>query len=360
VSTPGLFFAANMCIQISLSRGLLLALALVLATGCQPVAENHLLDYLKALEAITGTHTAVTRTSGLVTYPSHRQRHLPLPALRLGFGEFFDLYGCRLFTLINERNSIMGRVMPVSQRLVYEIRFLQAAVECRDRLQRDGQSTVIQRLDGILQSKRRMLPRLFWNATFDSPEMARAFSLAVSPLAPHEEAGFAASSAALDYFLALGERLEDADFQVDSGVLESHYQTLQAHHYGGRLATTLALLADYLDAASHTLAQIGTDCPDRPASNAPWRALALALAPVNALVETVEQQGQAWLLRVNRLIDLPGTQPPTAFQQYRARMLGLKGGLWQRFQRVLQHHRAVQQRWLRACAPPELADQLRF
>ena len=347
--------------QASPFRGVLLPMVALLAvTGCQPAVETRFTAYRQALEAITGTTTIPSNDTELFTYPSRRQRRLPMPALRIGLGDFFNLYGCRLFFLVNQRNSIMGRVMPISQRLAYEIRFLRAAQQCRIKLQQGNQTEAVHRLDGIIASKRTLLPTLLWNATFDSPEMARAFSLAVSPIEVGEEAGFTASREALEYFLRLGERLEDTSLRIDSSILESHYQSLQAHRYGGRLATTLALLSNHLAAATTTLERVAGQCASNTVPTARWQSLETALTPVRQLTDTLQRQGGQWLDAVNRLIALPGIQPPPAFRDYHAAMLSQHSGLWRRFQATVQRHRRSQHRWLSACAPAELRQGLRF
>lgn len=347
--------------QVSTFRSVLLPmLALLTASGCQPAAETQLSAYGQALEAITGTTTVPSDDTELLTYPSRRQRRLPMPTLRIGLGDFFDLYGCRLFFLVNQRNSIMGRVMPISQRLVYEIRFLRAAQQCRVKLQQENQSEAIHRLEGIIASKRALLPALLWNATFDSPEMARAFSLAVSPIAAGENAGFTASHEALEYFLQLGERLEDTSLRIDSSTLESHYQSLQAHRYGGRLATTLALVSDHLTAATANLEGVVGHCAGHAVAPSHWRSLETALTPVRQLTNNLQRQGGQWLDTINRLIALQEIQAPLAFRDYHAAMLSRDSGLWQRFQTAVQRHRRSQHRWLGACVPAGLRQRLRF
>lgn len=348
----------------TIASGLFLVLVLLAASGCGSPTETQLADYLDALATASNGSWKLHRDTSLDTYPRHRQRRLPMSPMRMGLGDFFDLYGCRLFFLINQRNSVLGKVMPISQRLVYEIHFLQDARDCLKTLQNQdasgGNSAAVEKLKAIIALKRDQLPTVFWNATFDSPEMASAFSLAVAPLPPDNDHSFQASQRALEYFLSLKKQLDKPGSAVDSGVMESHYQTLQAEHYGGRLAVTLGMVTDYLNAGTTLLAASTTSCDQTSRQDEDWSKLAKRLAVVKNFLNQLDYQGRRWLETIHRLMELPRITPPAAFQAYRDNMLALNGGIWQRFQTSIARHREVQQGWLRACVPREHHPALRL
>ena len=312
-----------------------------LLAACSPSpAERLLTDYLDAVHAaldVDSEPTPVTATT-LARYPGHRDRSLELAEIRVGLFGMLDYRRCDMLHLISERNSILGRVMPISQRLIYEVKFLQQAQTCREQLAAEQVPTdttnddpFLHRLDQVIARKRDDLAAVFWNATLASPEFAKAHSLAVRPLMPEHDNGFNASLQALDYFVHLTTALTEntlATLDIDSATLEGHYQVLQAEQYGGRLLTSLALLTPTLQQAADVITALEEDaeCPPRLADPALQQ-------DFSHYIEQVHQQGQAWLQRLELLLQPHAA--PAAMQTYYQSMLSLdhSEGLWQRFER---------------------------
>ncbi len=310
-----------------------------LLTACGPSPSEQLLaDYLDALHDAAGVesgHTVEART--LQRYPGHRDRSLELAEIRVGLFGMLDYRRCEMLHLISERNSILGRVMPISQRLIYEVNFIQQAQFCRNQLAAEqepadasGDDPFLHRLDQVIARKRQDLAAVFWNATLASPEFAKAHSLAVSPLIPGHDNGFNASLQALDYFVRLTTALTEdaiAALEIDSATLEGHYQVLQAEQYGGRLLTSLALLTPTLQHAADVMAALEeqAECPPRIADPALEQ-------DFSRYIEQVHQQGQAWLQRLEQLLQ-PQPAPP-AMRAYYQPMLSLdhSEGLWRQFE----------------------------
>ncbi|MDQ2696426.1 MAG: DUF3080 domain-containing protein, partial [Pseudomonadota bacterium] len=316
-------------------------------------------DYPRRIEAAAALPAQAAPPPPLLRYPSHRQRALPVQDLRVGLMDYLGYRHCGLVTLLSERNSILGKVMPGSQRLVYEVRFLQGIRGCAARLADQPQADPGFRtgLEATLRVKEANLARVFWAATFDSPEMEKAFSLAVEPLAPGEEGGFAASRQALDYFTAVGRRLHDPRLTLDIGELEAHNFALQAHRYGGRLLTTLARLTAALDRAAAALeaaAQDGPACPDHrtgepdPLHNVFASHYAGGMQPY---LSRIHSQGRDWLAAVDRLWQVQAVAPPPAVAAWQRRMLSLEAGdgLWRTFEAAIRRHSGAWRRLLEPC-----------
>jgi hypothetical protein len=95
----------------------------------------------------------------LLPYPGRRDRSIPVADMRIGITEFIHLYDCDLFRLINERNSNLGKIMPISRRLVYEITFLDSASDCQRKLTAEPNVEIEfrDRLRDIIETKRARL-----------------------------------------------------------------------------------------------------------------------------------------------------------------------------------------------------------
>lgn len=339
---------------------LLLYIGLLLAACGTGPGEQLIEDYLQRLEQAAPMGLPAVDPVTLQRYPGHRERTLALQEIRVGLFGMLDYRRCEMLHLISERNSILGRVMPISQRLLYEVRFLQQAEACHQRLEAvaelhgddEAEADFRGRLREVIERKRADLAPVFWNATFDSPEMAKAHSLAVSPLVPESDNGLAASLQAVDYFIRLGAILEGAGpaVDLDGATLERQYEILQAEQYSGRLLTTVALLSPVLRQAVAVLTALGDD--SARCSNA---LLAVYHETVRgefgAYIEQVHHAGRSWLGAMERLLARQRVAPPSSMLDYHARMLSLRHpqGLWQRFERQRLRHDRLWQDLVRRC-----------
>lgn len=340
---------------------ILLCLGLFISGSGKDSAQGMLQDYLTRVENATGIDSPPTEQIALQTYPTHRTRTLPIEDIRVGFFSYLKLYNCDLFNLVSERNSVMGRVMPISQKLVYEIKFLQGAEKCYRKLaeQAETYKGFLGDFAETIQIKRQNLPSVFWNATFDSPEMQKAFSLAVQPLHPDEDdTPYTHSRQAIDYFHRVGAQLEHPVFTIDKSELEGQYFSLQLHQYGGRLLTSIAQLTAYLNRIAHSLETAINDrplCyqqkPNQKARILETIFLKYYAGRVVPYLSQVHQQGQDWLGAINQLIAIQKVQVPQAFADYRAQMLSLdaEGSLWRAFENATHRHTKAWQQLLGQC-----------
>ena len=335
-------------------------LLLTLLPGCtDKFAQSLLQDYLKRVENATGFVSEAGTTTVLMPYPSHRDRTVPESDIRLGFMDFFKLYDCDLFALINERNSIMGKLMPASRKLVYEIGFFQSAGRCLEKLEQAQDNVQFRaELASIIEAKQTSLHTAFWRATFDSEEMQKTFSLAGGVLPADTTTPSAESQRAIAYFIAIGERLTDPTLAVDIDEMEAHNYALQMHRYGGSLAQTLALSVDYLNRISGVLKRSAEDLKLclRGESTSQARTLHALYtdyfhAEVQPYLATLHRQGREWLEGINRLLEVQRVDPPQAFRGYHARMLSLDNeqGLWRAFDQARQHHADIWKTLLEPC-----------
>ncbi|MDX1529503.1 MAG: DUF3080 family protein, partial [Gammaproteobacteria bacterium] len=132
---------------------------LLSAVGCDSATdpEAMLADYVGRVENMTEVEVldGAGYRAALLAYPERRDRRLPLADVRIGMLDFLVLIQCGLQEIVGERNSALGKVMPVSQQLIYEHRLLVSARECRRELEDKGSNIfeLQQTLDEVVRIK---------------------------------------------------------------------------------------------------------------------------------------------------------------------------------------------------------------
>ena len=346
----------------------LLASATILlgvATACSDANDPQamLVDYVERVANATDSPASANGpfASDLLSYPDRRDRRLPLADVRIGMLEFLGLMQCDLQEIVGERNSSLGKVMPVSQQLIYEHRLLVSARQCRRELaEKDSNLFELQQtLDEIVAIKSADLPRAYWNATFGSPEFEQMFSLAAAPLRVDAEGESNPEiEAALEHLAMLGKRLGEAAYRLESAGLEAHYQALTSRRLAGELLGALELLGYHLDATARV---IETRLARRPMcydgrANPKARILdnvfrKYYVAQVQPYLSRVHRQTRNWLERVNQLAKTQQAQTTPAFAAYFDAQLSLDApdALWARYERSLQRHTRAWQTILGQC-----------
>ncbi|NJN47685.1 MAG: DUF3080 domain-containing protein [Candidatus Competibacteraceae bacterium] len=333
--------------RLRLSIGLSLFLALN-ACVINNTSERLLADYVQRVENATGMNAQTSRSSTvLLAYPTQRLLKLPMDDMRISVADYMGLRHCRLFNLVSERNSLLGKVMPLSQQLVYEIEFLREAAICRQRLKTDskGDKPTDQALLEMIQAKRKTFPIVFWNATFASPEMAKVFSQAADALPLDENNTHIDSRQAIDYLINLGEQAPQFATKPDIAELEEQYFALQLHRYGGRLLKSVAELSDTLNRAADALERMMEKGPvcrqNKPIKKARILKNVFSkyyVGTVQRHLSRIDRQGQQWLEAIEHFVRIQQVELPPAFANYRARMLALDGKLWQGFRNATKRH----------------------
>ncbi len=336
---------------------------LAVATACSDANDPQamLADYVSRVENATETSVDNAFENGLLGYPDRRDRRVPLADVRIGMLEFLGLIQCDLQEIVGERNSSLGKVMPVSQQLVYEHRLLVSARQCRRQLaEKDSNLFDLQQtLDEIVRIKRAELPKAYWNATFGSPEFEQMFSLAASPLRIDVAGGSNGEiERALLYLANLGSSLGDESLELESARLEVHYKTLASRRMAGELLGALDLLRHHLDAAARAIEARLENRPlcyqQRPTPKA--RILENVfrkyyVSQVQPYLSRVHRQTQNWLEPINLLAEAQQTQMTPAFEAYFEAQLSLEASdaLWKMYERALHRHTRAWQSVLGQC-----------
>ncbi len=330
--------------------------------GCDRAGspESMLDDYADRVENVTEVAAELPPPFPLESYPSHRARRMEFEELRIGVLDALKLVDCNLLPLIVERNAILGRVMPASQRLIYEIRFLQGLRACAGLLDRGGTGDpeLHEFMSVTLAAKERGLRKVLWAATFDSTEMESVFSLANAPLPTVGDGGFVNSHQAILALVRLAESLRALESVPDSKALEAHLQSLYLHEYGGRLAKTLDLLRRYLERAAGTLELAVAErpfchsgVPNRKSKILKTVFIKFYGGAVQPFLARVHQQARQWHRALRALLAEQPQPLPQAFQSYWQKMWSQshESGLWQHFERAVRRHTEAWQALLGGC-----------
>ena len=340
-------------------------LSLVVATACSDANDPQamLVDYVERVANVTDSQASAANpfASDLLRYPDRRDRRLPLADVRIGMLKFLGLIQCDLQEIVGKRNSSLGKVMPVSQQLIYEHRVLVSVRQCRRQLgEKDSNLFELQQtLDEIVALKSADLPRVYWNATFGSPEFEHMFSLATAPL-PVDAAGAPPGhiERALGHLASLGSRLGDATLELESAQLEAHYQALTSRRMAGELLGALELLRFHLDAAALAIEDRLARRPMCYNGRATPRARHLEnvfytfyVAQVQPYLSQVHRQTRTWLERVNQLATAQRAQMTPAFEAYFDTQLSLDApaALWTGYEESLRRHTNAWQTILGQC-----------
>ena len=337
-------------------------LCITAACGDANDPQAMLVDYVERVENVTDAKASARAfASSLLSYPDRRDRRLPLTDVRINLLEFLGLIQCGLQEIVGERNSSLGKVMPVSQQLVYEHRLLVGARQCRRELaEKDSNLFELQQtLDEIIAIKTADLPRAYWNATFGSPEFEHMFSLAAAPLRI-DAAGRSNPEIerALLHLANLGSRLGDATLELESARLEAHYKALTSQRLAGELLGALELLRHYLDAAAgaiETRLERRPMCFDRRPTPAARNLNNVFhkyyVAQVQPYLAQVHRQTRGWLEPINRLAGAQAALTTPAFATYFDVQLSLDApdALWTRYEASLRRHTRAWQTILGQC-----------
>ncbi len=143
--------------------------------------------------------------------------------------DFLKLYHCKLGEVIGERNSVLGKVAPDSQRLFNDLAFLQHAPECIEQLQAEQNDDLAEKLIEANASKRASLAASIANATLASDEFSGLWRVP-DALGEYPSTGGSVAINDLNYIAAEVDRWLSGDFTHDP---ERFEKALGRLRYGG-------------------------------------------------------------------------------------------------------------------------------
>lgn len=336
-------------------RLLSLLLLLSLLYGCsEPNAEKMLQDYTRRVSnALDEPIEFAPGNSTFPALPPRRERLLPVEGLREGLVDVLQLRHCDLLPLIAERNSNLGRVMPPSQTLKYELRFLPAIEACeqdlRDRIKTDeALAPLHHRVGQILQHKQEQLPRVIWNSIYTSDEMEQQFSRSIEPLPLEAQGLINQASHPLDAFIQISQLIEKETPWPDSrfiNELENHYEQLYRMQSGQQWLRSVFLLSytmEQVTQAIETRLQRRPICFNQQPNNHSViiqnvfrNFYAAEFQPYLALTDQFGQHWQSRHLAIQQHLPIPASSEAYFSQLFDN---AVQGGVLNRFHQATQRH----------------------
>lgn len=240
----------------------LVLLLVCVCAGCsqaQHEAAPALADYLQRLSRVLEVDVPEAETPLLIAQPAPREILVELAQPKIDMLEFLRMTDCHLQRLVAHHNSSLGKFARPSQRLVYELEFLQHGAACEASLLAGGRGELARKLAAVIQQKRRQLPKVIWQATLGAGEL-RAFWKAPTMLDDYPAATGAEVPNAMAQLLRRVERWLGGDWEIDATGFERELQLLRAGD-GGALWQAWQLLAGELDRGSALLSRRQAERP---------------------------------------------------------------------------------------------------
>ena len=338
-------------------------LCTVLLLGCDNQQPEQMLETYSARVAnsldMDAEELDLSLPLKLPRYPRRRERIVEVTDLRQGVIEVLNLRHCQLLDLIAERNSSLGKVMPPSKKMVYEISLYSGLRSCLQRLEEiEADPELIQQIETIFTVKHNELEANLWNGIFTSEAVERNFSLSEPALPLEGEDGFSQSRQALIILNQIASLNNNRDNWSDSGYLdqlESHLHALYSLRYGSRWLRSLTLIVDTLN---HTSEVIEKRLKERPlcfkqqttpkariVKNVFNKYYAGQLQPYMA---RIDRQGKEWLA-LNRNLLGNFTDIPQPMQAYKNQILAADAPLWLNYIQARDRHILAWQTLLKQC-----------
>ncbi len=315
-----------------------------LPSACGPPSRSDLLRaWERAVADSLGVEHASRPASTGVRLPARRERVLEVSDLRIGWSDYFSFHGCRWGELVSQRNSQLGRVMPATRRVVYELEFLEAAGPCLEGLS----PTRRQKFEEAVDTKRSEVGRHVWNAVWTGPEMERFLSSGPSPILGRQVATREA--------LAKLEAAVAAEFRspADGEALVAALGELHRAKGAGPLLHDLARARDALSSVAAELERFSPERCDARSRRLERLFEERYVSRVQPLVAELERETRLVLaslaLVYERTLRLSG-EPGPVLHRYYARVLRADGdALGPGFRAASRRHARAWKPLLAAC-----------
>ncbi|WP_113873465.1 DUF3080 family protein [Marinomonas aquiplantarum] len=318
---------------------------IILISGCDSrfKAELLLSEYLQDLnrsQLIELEEPAIVMPTAL---PPARYRQNALSAFDVSLLDFLSLQRCEIGIVAGRKNSILGRVMPDSQRFLYEIDIIRAIESCPI-----ADSALEKELMAVAQQKRIELPKAFGNAIFNGEESEAFFSLSNGFLPLNYSTAKQQSLLnALTRFVKIGNTL-DALPVIQGSVFEQDLKQLMDSEYAGRLLFSLIHVRRYLDQVTSQISLLGEEDCGAPVNYLKQQFEVHYVKQVQPYMGRLSQSAYQVLPLLNELAQLSHlTAEMQAFlTQYD---MTASQSEWQRYQIASQHHAKAWSTLLNVC-----------
>ncbi|UTW01646.1 DUF3080 domain-containing protein [Marinomonas rhizomae] len=296
-------------------------------------AEDVLSEYVTDLNRSQFVSLSSPAMAMPISLPASRDRQQSLTQFDIGLLDFLSLQQCDVGIVAGRKNSILGKVMPDSQRFLYELDIIRAIESCDI-----NNESLSKELNQIAQKKRLELPKAFGNALFNGAESEAFFGLSNGYLPlNYSTAEQQALLDALNRLLDIGENLADLPL-IDANVFEGDLKVLMDSEYAGRLLYSLARIASYLNLVANKVSALDGDICGAPITYLKQQFQAHYVEVIQPYMGRINRGAYQVLPLMNRLFEIsePLSRGMSDFSHQFS--LSESDGVWQRYQQASQLH----------------------
>lgn len=266
-------------------------LGILTLVGCTQQGDDLLADYVKRVSRVLDADIPAVTPVNLPAYPQTRALRQSPPEVQIDVLDAWSLRGCEVFTLMGERNSILGRVADPLIRLDYERRLLTLMPECLA-TEAGLDDDLVTELEGILDLKRQVFPLHLFNATLANPDYQSYWRGGSEGFAAEDEVDFEGYRAAQQ---ALANYSEQPLTVVQAQWLQS-MERIAGYSMGGRSLTAMRWAIQALEQSEQMLRVAAADARLCPMGR-PLQELGFAR---NVMGNVFAREVQPWLVSVDQ------------------------------------------------------------
>ncbi|WP_420919389.1 DUF3080 domain-containing protein [Vibrio furnissii] len=222
-------------------------------TGCdlaRPAIERDFADYIQRIANVQDAAAIPFPDTQNQTLPDKRNLLITIDPLTLGLLDSYELRKCALFSLIAERNSVLGKVQDEFRRFDYELALLHGLTRCIT--DNDLSPKLRQQLSDIEAEKIDQLPAQWHNLLYTSTAMRQQLT-SHEWLEGHWDT--AQINEALTTFSAIHAAIAQQQLTVALPVVTPYQEALEKQPLLGQLKFSLDNSARWLSAATQQLTQ---------------------------------------------------------------------------------------------------------
>lgn len=320
---------------------------------------NQLLERISNVTEISAHPMEISQS--LPYYPRPREITLPVEDIRVGFSTYIGLGRCGLVGEISARNSSLGKLQAPTARLLYERRFLRQIKGCIQDLRQSNdqdQKRFLGEVEHIAERKTSLLPTIFWNATFGSPEFRTFLGIHQDSLPMQSDISSTELVSAVRFISAQGLELELDQDSVDQSDLESQYFLLQSSRLIGQLLQAMLVATDYMHKGSELLESAAEQkklCPlGRKTIKGDYLFNVFQkfyIGEAQPYLSLIHTRARPLVEAIHQLVKEERVEIPTSFETYYDQTLNpeSEGSVWNNFNRALSRHTLAWQSVLKQC-----------
>lgn len=229
-----------------------IALVSALLTACNANIEPSD-DYQKRVQVVLGTKIELFKENKPLVYPRMRllDRQQGNTKNSLSIREFLSLRECKLHVVIAQRNSIIGKVAPASQLLFNDLKILQHAPNCINKLLEINNVSMAKKIASFEELKKKLIINSLWNAILGEHENTLFWHSQKQPKDYPKSLNIQSieSIKALLVFVEKVKQKEVVFSKQETSQIEQHLKVLKSGD-GGYLLSKLMELDNHLQKAN--------------------------------------------------------------------------------------------------------------